>query len=519
MRSAQSILSLRVLWFTCVFLVSGGENCVADFPDTPIILDSQSTGCASSSEICGDGIDQDCNGDDALCSAPDSDRDGFGTGADCDDTTRRIYPNVYVSCSSNCGTGTKKCQDNGAYSSCSCTPLCEATTGRKCYYISKMTGDDLNDGTFEKPWASAKNIVSFNCANGCPTKWTQLLPGDVVYFMSGVYDDVFDLPNESNRSLFFSGINGEASRPIVLKAYPGAHPVIASASESISALHIRGSSYFVVDGFEITKAFSRGVSILESHDIELKNIWVHDITEGSVSDVSGILSDASQNIYIHHSIINDNYNRSNKSEDSQNIALFSGGNIRILRNIIFQSLPITSSSTGGCIAYKHASTVSGANFEVGYNMLWNCAMTSIASSTDNTKIHRNLVLNSDAVSFEDFGGRTVHQNNIVEYNTIVGSKALRYEPTNAWSSIGLTTFRNNIVYDTTAYDSLSGCISIGTGGSSELFNLVVDGGKLSFSSNCYYNPNRPIKFNLFSTNSEVGGIYGFASWQNLGFDF
>lgn len=53
------------------------------------------------SEICGDGIDQDCNGSDLICpmNCEDRDRDGFGIGPgcrgmDCDDTNPNVNPSV-----------------------------------------------------------------------------------------------------------------------------------------------------------------------------------------------------------------------------------------------------------------------------------------------------------------------------------------------------------------------------------------------------------------------------------------
>ncbi len=39
-------------------------------------------------EICGDGIDQDSDGVDLLCPGDDKDYDGFPSDQDCDDTNR-----------------------------------------------------------------------------------------------------------------------------------------------------------------------------------------------------------------------------------------------------------------------------------------------------------------------------------------------------------------------------------------------------------------------------------------------
>lgn len=39
-------------------------------------------------ELCGDGIDQDSDGADLLCPGDDKDNDGFTSDQDCDDTNR-----------------------------------------------------------------------------------------------------------------------------------------------------------------------------------------------------------------------------------------------------------------------------------------------------------------------------------------------------------------------------------------------------------------------------------------------
>ena len=53
------------------------------------------------SEICGDGIDQDCDGADEVCPEPepvDSDGDGYPVGEDCDDSDADIYPGAPEYC-------------------------------------------------------------------------------------------------------------------------------------------------------------------------------------------------------------------------------------------------------------------------------------------------------------------------------------------------------------------------------------------------------------------------------------
>ncbi|MBX7149384.1 carboxypeptidase regulatory-like domain-containing protein, partial [bacterium] len=55
--------------------------------------------CIPADEICGDGIDQDCNGSDLACPPADSDGDGFSPNdGDCDDANSEIYPGASEVC-------------------------------------------------------------------------------------------------------------------------------------------------------------------------------------------------------------------------------------------------------------------------------------------------------------------------------------------------------------------------------------------------------------------------------------
>src|SRR5262245_39205216 len=92
-------------------------------------------GCVLSQEICGDGLDQDCDGADLPCPGSDADFDGFDKGADCDDSNRYIYPGIVSRCEASCGQGAQRCLPNGAFTPCSCEPVCEAQGNGRCYYV------------------------------------------------------------------------------------------------------------------------------------------------------------------------------------------------------------------------------------------------------------------------------------------------------------------------------------------------------------------------------------------------
>ena len=93
-------------------------SCMADCQDGDGDLYGEGTGCKGPDcddsnanvnplaiEICGDSIDNDCNGEDAPC-CNDKDGDGYGAGEscqenDCDDTNPNVYPGAPEICDDN----------------------------------------------------------------------------------------------------------------------------------------------------------------------------------------------------------------------------------------------------------------------------------------------------------------------------------------------------------------------------------------------------------------------------------
>lgn len=516
-----------------VFLFFAGfpllmNSAIAQVPPPPTILDIGPGGCVPTEEICGDGIDQNCDGVDSLCPGGDVDEDGFPTGQDCDNNSRYVYPGISVACSAGCGQGTMTCQSNGTYSACSCTPLCEATAGGSCYYVSSESGSDSNPGTFAAPWKSYLNIVSSDGSNPNAANPRTLHAGDVVYFMSGIYRDTYNYYNQKE-AFFLRGLNGTANAKITIKAYPGAHPVLWPVDRA-NALHILQCSYLLIEGFEIMGAYGAGLHVAAANNIDARSMWIHD-TDGIDNDnVAGLYLTGAENTIVHHSLIHDNYDRTNddtggqKTENSRNVVLFGGGNIRLHHNVIFQTPPTTSPKTGGCITYKHSASVAGSIFEVDHNILKNCYQPSIGSGSFGTRIHHNLIVDSHPIELRDFGGPTHNRDVIIEYNTIVRQIGLLYNPSTDYGPVGSVIFRKNIIWDnSTSYNYEHGMATIGTYQSDALYNAVVSAGTLSFSQNCYYSTGGgALKWDLYGRNGggygTLGGLYGVSEWQGLGFD-
>jgi hypothetical protein len=504
----------------------------AQVPPPPIVLDVGPGSCTPSTVICGDGIDQTCDGRDELCEGVDKDRDGFADNLDCDDSDRYIYPGISTTCNADCGKGTRTCLSNGNYSPCSCTPLCEASGSGRCYYISSESGSDSNPGTFNAPWKTYLNIVSYYYSHHQrPSGWVSLKPGDVVYFMSGMYRNNYDY-NGARKALFIRDISGTSNNPITLKAYPGQRPVIWPLVRQ-AGINLQGSSHFRIEGFEVTGAYGAGVLFAGGSNIELRNTWIHDIDGIDNDNIAGLYITGASNLDIHHNLIHDNYDRTNhdtggiKTENSRNIVIFGGGNIRVNHNVIFQTPPITAAKTGGCITYKHSATIAGAVFEVDNNLFRNCAKASIGSGTYNTKIHRNLLIDSAPIEVRDFGGTTHNRDITIEYNTIVNGIGLNYHPSTTYGPVGLLTFRNNIVVDnSTSHHNEKAMVVIATYWNDAMYHQVVTNGNLAFSNNCYFNTygtSSLMRWSLFAAKGgnygELGGLYSFAQWKDLGFNY
>jgi len=91
----------------------GGEDC----DDNNGFVNPDAT------EICGDGIDQDCDDEDLACTCEDSDSDGYDDvtcgGDDCDDADQFIHPGAYDDCGDgidqNCDGRDEECE-----SGCGC---------------------------------------------------------------------------------------------------------------------------------------------------------------------------------------------------------------------------------------------------------------------------------------------------------------------------------------------------------------------------------------------------------------
>jgi len=96
----------------------------------------------NAAEICGNGVDENCDGVDDVCPPADADGDGFSVNVDCNDNNAGINPNAVEIC----GNGIDENCD-GVDDECPAEPFCgdgNLDTGEQCDDGNNNNGDDCN---------------------------------------------------------------------------------------------------------------------------------------------------------------------------------------------------------------------------------------------------------------------------------------------------------------------------------------------------------------------------------------
>jgi len=506
------------------------------YSQSPRVASVEFKACTPSPEICGNGIDDDCTGGDALCPTADFDNDGYENNSDCDAKDHSVYPGVSVECKADCGDGVKTCQAGGSFSACSCDTLCESKGSGRCFYVNPVSGNDNNSGSYAQPLKTVRRLVTYASSKGtsAPANRITLIPGDVIYLMSGVYQDEYVTyePEFLQHVLKLNGVRGTSSAPIVFKAYPGNVPVISPAGVA-RGIEVRNASHIHFHGIQIKGASHAGVAGFDSDNLKFTNMTIYD-TDGVDNDnPAGLYFTYVNNLEVSNSVIHDNYDRTcadtggQKTENSRNIVLFKGGNVKIHHNYIYQSQSTNAQKTGSCLVYKHSQSVSGGLFEVYNNVFRNCFFTAVGNGGYGGRIHHNLILNSDTgVMVKDMGGNADGRDNIVEYNTFVNTTAFEFNPSQFIQgnyNYGTFTFRNNVISDDSNYGADAGGIfDIDIYGSNAAKDITENSTLLVTDNNCFFNAKGPVKMNYFASNSSAvrsaGDLYSLSGWKNIGYD-
>lgn len=414
----------------------------------------------------------------------------------------------------------------------------------KSYYIDPIYGSDNGSGDPDSPWKSFKNIISYYQASYRPPGWVDLKPGDCIVLKEGVYSEVFN-PGAWQKGptgggsfvAYFRGKKGEQEKPFRIKSYSGHKPIIDPKGKGIG-LSIFQSSHWQVEGIEIRNAYGRGMSINESKEVNVKNIHIHDTDGIDNNNTAGLYITDCWNVEVSKSVFNDNYDRTcadtngRATENSSNVVIFGGmkgGNIAIHHCRVYQSLTLSHNLSGGGIKYKHASRVPEAYFQVHHNKFENCKFFAFGSGTANTHFHHNLIVGGAGISSRDFGGVTHQVNQVFEYNTLYNTTGFQLRPTVRWRNEKFPddpkciVFRNNVVYDNRPkYSNEHGIVVVGTYMNDETYRATIP--ELKFKQNCYYNPNRPVRFNMasgfnYKDDYGEGGVFSLKQWQKTyGYD-
>ena len=189
--------------------------------------------------------------------------------------------------------------------------LLAAVASGKSYYIDSVNGSDKEDGSKKAPWKSFTNVISYYNPSYRPSGWVELAPGDCIYLMNGVYNEILH-PGEWKKGptsggsfvAYFRGKRGDKSKRFQIKAYPGHKPIIDTQSKG-TGISIFQSSNWEIEGIEVRNAYGRGISLTESKDIALHDVHIHNTDGVDNNNIAGLYITDCRDVEIHSCVFND----------------------------------------------------------------------------------------------------------------------------------------------------------------------------------------------------------------------
>jgi len=414
------------------------------------------------------------------------------------------------------------------------TGICEATTG-DCYYVDAINGDYITgDGSFENPWGTFRNLVTYHNPSLKPSNYVDIQPGDYIYVMDGTYTDVIDVGAGDDWGPYiarFYNKHGTEENQFHLKAYPGHSPVFDLQNNGIG-IRVSSSSWWEVSGIEIkdsyTYEYPGGLQLSYVDNIKIHNMHIYNSNGWIGANVAGLMMSDMTNIEVYDNIFHDNYAREHvcdtynqAGEGSSDVNMFRGGNISFHDNYFYRSPEL--SDCGVALKYKHASdTGLDAYFNV-YNNTFDLApwMFALAAATRNTHFHHNIINGGWwGIDNTNQGGPTYQINHLYEYNTFYNKFGFLFIASESYipiSEIAEITFRNNIVYNLEdpygwSMGNYAGdfrAVAVGTDSAQDVIDEIAP--DFSFNNNCYYHPVDTEAFGIGS-----GGNFDFDGWQSYG---
>ena len=431
--------------------------------------------------------------------------------------------------------------------------ICEASGGGRCFYIDPASGSDASNGSFAAPWKTFANLQSYYQSSWRPASWVNLGPGDYIYLRAGVHNSTrtpgdSSGPSGGTRAIAYFrdwGINaqsGTQAAPIHLKSYPGEHAVVGdTASEPYGhGLYLLAAQWWEVSDIEFRNIPGDCATFPGSGNLKMWNLSVHDCARKDTDgNPAGIKLSGAYRVEIFNSTFHDTFWDPTQATPAPGgtwflrgagIQLFQGYDHTIHHNIFTntkQGKDVDGNDAGFAngMFQKHAQQTVTGYFHVHDNRFSYCGM-AFGSGTQNTWFHHNIITDSDSsIQVADFGGITYQVNQRYEYNTIVNSRAFGMGPsTTPYNGLFAVlpkdiVYRNNLIVDqATAYSGERNIVDIGTYMDDTVFDATA--AALSFSDNCYYNPNIQPRFALGAANNGgsygvKGGVYTLSQWQAL----
>jgi len=511
-------------------------------------------------EVCGSGIDEDGVGGDAPCPGGDSDLDGYADDVDCEPFNKFIYPEISTTCDINGGSanGWKTCQGDGTFTACvdsAVQPLCEAQGDGHCYYFDPVNGDNSNDGSYKNPWKDYVKLLK-DIPNGHTP-----IPGDVFYFMTGVYKGSY---NSQHRSFHLKSIGKSNDFYIVFKNYPGQHPVLSTKeniidTERVSMISFTHAENIIFEGFEITPNINPntpktdfGLEFVVGKNHIVRNMYIHDVLNDNHGTISGCFSlNNSGSTKLRTSIIHDCY----KTVTSSNVGnifvhTLEKGLTSVMYNTIFTKKDLTLEDLGGhslnnaiLISSKAGSDYPGVTWEIAYNVLYSSPMNThaaIRTAQYNTIAHHNIIINRGAgfhlwrSGFSIYCGMKFTNNTLINTMFLIAetpktlhpgfdywyenhSRRPILDPICTGNEFGDPTFLNNILYDSTPNREFMferGLMGLFLYDPDKSYELYIKEKHLNIDYNMYYVTSIDIETNPYTVNFFEGGGDGRSKYGN-----
>lgn len=403
---------------------------------------------------------------------------------------------------------------------------CEARRLLTTFFVDAASGSDSNPGTADLPFQSYLPLVSAYGQADPNVGRIELQPGDEVIFRAGEYDETFQLPgSDVHHGFRIRGIDGTANDPIVLRGEQGAVFTGAAPNNSeFTKIELFDTSHVIIEGVEVT-GLGTGIQITESSDILVRDTWIHDIDGQASSIIAGLAISQSSDVEATENLIHDNYDRSTASFNSFNVEFDENvGYVEFHNNYVFNTDGNVNTGTGAGVKHDGAGLL-----EVHHNVIQNAANAGIALDTRLAFVHHNLLLDSEAlwlVPNESLSANEELHDIRISNNTLIDQTAgdrvgggLNFSA-RVQSSDGKIEFNNNIVVDLDQQSQAQGILNLAPYGSNEEYQFWIEEGRIEADGNVYFNPNHEARFDIYSAvgRGDLGGLYTFEQWQQLGFD-